>query len=76
MVPASDSDAPDRQRWHLDISVPRDVAEARIQAALEAGGTLVSDEAAPSFWVVADTEGNQACICTWQGRSDGADAGD
>ncbi len=28
----TDSDAPDRQRWHLDVSVPHDVAEARIQA--------------------------------------------
>ena len=69
----SDSGAADRQRWHLDISVPAEVAETRIQAAIEAGGTLVSDAAAPSFWVLADAEGNQACICTWQGRSTWAD---
>jgi 4a-hydroxytetrahydrobiopterin dehydratase len=65
---ASDSDAPDRQRWHLDISVPHDVAQERIQAAVDAGGTLVSDAAAPAFWVLADSEGNQACICTWESR--------
>ena len=64
----SDSTAPDRQRWHLDISVPHDVAQQRIQAALDAGGTLVSDQRAPAFWVLADPEGNQACICTWQSR--------
>ena len=23
---------------------------------------------APAFWVLADPEGNEACICTWQGR--------
>ncbi len=64
----SDSTAPDRQRWHLDVSVPHDVAAERIQAAIDAGGTLVSDERAPAFWVLADAEGNQACICTWQSR--------
>ena len=64
----TDSDAPDRQRWHLDISVPHDVAQERIKAALDAGGTLVSDERAPAFWVLADPEGNKACICTWESR--------
>ena len=64
----SDSTEPDRQRWHLDVSVPHDVAEARLQAVLDAGGTLVSAERAPAFWVVADPEGNQSCICTWQSR--------
>ena len=64
----TDSDAPDRQRWHLDISVPREVAEERIQAAVDAGGRLVSDERAPAFWVLADPDGNLACICTWESR--------
>ena len=65
---ASDSEAADRQRWHLDVSVPHDVAQERIQAALDAGGTLVSDERAPAFWVLADADGNQVCLCTWQSR--------
>ncbi len=64
----SDSPEPDRQRWHLDVSVPHDVAQARIEAAVAAGGTMISDERAPAFWVLADPEGNQACICTWQSR--------
>ncbi len=64
----TDSEAPDRQRWHLDVSVPHDVAQERIKAALDAGGTLVSDERAPAFWVLADAEGNKACICTWESR--------
>jgi 4a-hydroxytetrahydrobiopterin dehydratase len=58
-----------RQRFHLDVHVPHDQAEARIQAALAAGGLLVSDAEAPSFWVLADPDGNRACICTWQGRA-------
>jgi 4a-hydroxytetrahydrobiopterin dehydratase len=72
----TDSDAPDRQRFHLDVSVPHEVAKARLQAVLDAGGTLVDDERAPSFWVVADADGNRACICTWRGRSAWGDAGD
>jgi 4a-hydroxytetrahydrobiopterin dehydratase len=64
----TDSDAPDRQRWHLDVSVPHDVAEARIRAAIDAGGTLVDDSRAPAFWVLADPDGNRSCICTWQSR--------
>ncbi len=64
----TDSDAPDRQRWHLDVSVPHDVAEARIQAAIDAGGTLVDDSRAPAFWVLEDPDGNRSCICTWQSR--------
>lgn len=64
----SDSEEPDRQRWHLDVSVPHDVAQERIAAAIAAGGILVSEERAPAFWVLADSEGNQACICTWQSR--------
>lgn len=64
----SDSQEPDRQRWHLDVSVPHDVAQERIAAAIAAGGVLVSEERAPAFWVLADSEGNQACICTWQSR--------
>jgi 4a-hydroxytetrahydrobiopterin dehydratase len=59
---------PQRNRIHIDISVPHDEAEHRIQAALAAGGKLVSDAAAPAFWVLADPEGNEACITTWQGR--------
>lgn len=52
------------QRWHLDVWVPMDEAERRLRAVLDAGGTLVSDAEAPSFWVVADPEGNRSCICT------------
>ncbi|MEH3133065.1 MAG: VOC family protein [Mycolicibacterium neoaurum] len=63
-----DSPRPQRNRIHLDVDVPPEHAGARIEAALAAGGRLVSDAAAPAFWVLADAEGNEACICTWQGR--------
>lgn len=64
----SDAQQADRQRFHLDISVPPEVARDRIDAALAAGGTLVSEDAAPAFVVLADVEGNQVCVCTSEGR--------
>jgi 4a-hydroxytetrahydrobiopterin dehydratase len=63
-----DTPRPQRNRIHFDVTVPHDVAESRLAAALAAGGTLLSDKEAPAFWVLADAEGNEACICTWQGR--------
>jgi 4a-hydroxytetrahydrobiopterin dehydratase len=59
---------PQRNRIHLDITVAHDEAPARVQAALDAGGVLVSDDAARSFWILADVEGNEVCVCTWQDR--------
>ncbi|GGO70430.1 VOC family protein [Nocardioides deserti] len=66
----SDPRSPDdvEQRFHLDLRVPPEVAERRVRAAVEAGGTLVDEGRAPSFWVLADAQGNRACITTWLGR--------
>jgi 4a-hydroxytetrahydrobiopterin dehydratase len=63
-----DEPRPQRNRIHFDIDVPHDEVEERLVAALGAGGTLVSDGQAPAFWVLADAEGNEACLCTWQNR--------
>lgn len=57
-----------RQRWHLDLWVDPTAVQPRIDAAIAAGGTLVSDAQAPSFWVLADSEGNKICLCTWHDR--------
>ncbi|MEV6348730.1 VOC family protein [Actinoplanes sp. NPDC051851] len=57
-----------RQRWHPDLWVDPAQVRSRIDAAVAAGGTLVSDADAPSFWVLSDPEGNRMCICTWQER--------
>ncbi|MEU7904510.1 4a-hydroxytetrahydrobiopterin dehydratase [Actinoplanes sp. NPDC049118] len=57
-----------RQRWHPDVWLDPAEVGPRIEAALAAGGTLVSDAEAPSFWVLADPEGNKVCLCTWQER--------
>jgi 4a-hydroxytetrahydrobiopterin dehydratase len=63
-----DAPRPQRNRIHVDVSVPHDEAEARIQATLAAGGRVTYDAEAPAFWVLADPEGNEACVTTWQGR--------
>ncbi|MGW8364621.1 VOC family protein [Streptomyces wedmorensis] len=57
-----DAPRPQRNRVHVDVWVPYDQAEARIAAALAAGGRLVNDADAPSNWVLADPEGNEACV--------------
>ena len=57
-----------RQRWHPDVWVEADQVQPRIDAAVAAGGRLVSDDRAPRFWVLADAEDNRVCLCTWQGR--------
>jgi 4a-hydroxytetrahydrobiopterin dehydratase len=65
-----DAPRPQRNRIHFDVTVAHDEAEPRVRAALAAGGVLVSDAAAPSFWVLADAEGNEACVCTWLERDE------
>jgi 4a-hydroxytetrahydrobiopterin dehydratase len=63
-----DAPRPQRNRIHFDIRVPRDQAQHRIDAAIAAGGRVTYAEEAPAFWVLADPEGNEICVCTWEGR--------
>jgi 4a-hydroxytetrahydrobiopterin dehydratase len=63
-----DAPRPQRNRIHFDICVPHDEAQRRIAAGLASGGRLTYEEEAPAFWVLADPEGNEVCITTWQGR--------
>ena len=57
-----------RNRPHVDVSVVPEQAQQRIDAAIAGGGRLVTDEHAPKWWVLADADGNEACICTEEGR--------
>ncbi|WP_233512623.1 VOC family protein [Micromonospora deserti] len=72
-----DAPRPQRNRIHLDVWVPYDRAEARVAAALAAGGHLVTDAYAPSFWVLADVEGNEVCVgaAGWTGPEPGTPTG-
>jgi 4a-hydroxytetrahydrobiopterin dehydratase len=63
-----DEPRPQRSRIHIDVTVAHDVADERVAAAIAAGGRLLTDAYARSFWVLADPEGNEACVCTWQDR--------
>jgi 4a-hydroxytetrahydrobiopterin dehydratase len=65
-----DTQRPQRNRVHFDITVAHDEAQPRVRAALAAGGRLVDDSRARSFWILADAEGNEACVCTWTDRDE------
>lgn len=65
-----DEPRPQRNRIHLDVNVPPDVAEQRVADTIAAGGVLITDQYSPSFWVLGDPEGNEACVCTWQAHAD------
>ncbi|MHA6694389.1 VOC family protein [Homoserinimonas sp. A520] len=54
----------DRNRIHIDVYVPTADAEQRVRDVVAAGGFLLTDEFAPDWWVLADIEGNELCICT------------
>jgi len=53
-----------RQRFHIDVWVAPEVAAERISAAVAAGGVITDDSQAPSYTVIADQDGNKACVCT------------
>lgn len=53
-----------RQRFHVDVWVAPEFAQQRIDAAVAAGGTIVDESHAPSYTVIADQDGNKACVCT------------
>ncbi len=66
-----DPNKPLRHAMHVDVSVARDHAEARMQAAVAAGGRVVDDSSAPGAWILSDRSGNKVCIAAWP---DGAPA--
>ena len=60
-----------RGRFHIDVSVPADQAEARVEAALAAGGRLVDDSHAPDWWTIASPENHGVDIAAWTDSEDG-----
>jgi 4a-hydroxytetrahydrobiopterin dehydratase len=59
------NDKPLRHAMHVDVSLAREQAEARLAAALAAGGRLVDESNAPGSWILADKAGNKVCIAAW-----------
>jgi pterin-4a-carbinolamine dehydratase len=62
---------PRRGRTHIDVSVPADQAEARVAAALAAGGRLADATHAPHWWTVASPENHGVDIAAWPDFEDG-----
>lgn len=58
-----------RNRIHVDLFLPHDQVQPRLEAALAAGGTVVRD-AGPIWWTVADPEGNEIDLTTAVGREE------
>jgi 4a-hydroxytetrahydrobiopterin dehydratase len=64
---------PGRGRTHIDVSVPADQAEARVAAALEAGGRLADDTHVPDWWTLASPDNHKVDIAAWPDIEDGED---
>lgn len=60
-----DAAKPLRHAMHIDVSVAREHAGARMQAAVAAGGRIVDESEAPSAWILSDRAGNKVCIAAW-----------
>lgn len=56
---------PGRGRTHIDVSVPADQAEARVAAALAAGGRIADDRNVPYWWTLASPENHKVDIAAW-----------
>ncbi len=64
---------PGRGRLHIDVSVPADQAEARVKAALDAGGRLAESSRAPLWWSLASPENHGVDIAAWPDFEDDDD---
>jgi 4a-hydroxytetrahydrobiopterin dehydratase len=56
---------PLRHAMHVDVSVAREHVQARLAAALAAGGRVVDESKDPGHWTLADRAGNRVCITAW-----------
>ena len=60
--------SPGRGRTHVDVSVPQEVAEARVAAALAAGGRLVDSSLVPEWWSLASPDNHGVDIAALPDR--------
>jgi 4a-hydroxytetrahydrobiopterin dehydratase len=56
---------PLRHAMHVDVSLAREQARHRVDAAVAAGGRIVDDSNAPGSWILADRAGNRVCVVGW-----------
>ena len=60
-----DEAKPLRHAMHIDVSVAREQVEARLAAALAAGGRVVDETEEPRNWTLADAAGNRVDLTAW-----------
>jgi 4a-hydroxytetrahydrobiopterin dehydratase len=65
-----DPPKPGRGRVHIDVSVPADQAEARVKAALAAGGRIADDSHVPDWWVLASPDNHGVDLAAWPDTED------
>lgn len=65
-----DPPTPGRGRTHIDVSVPADQIEARVAAAVAAGGRIADDSNAPGWWMMASPDNHGVDIAAWPDRED------
>jgi 4a-hydroxytetrahydrobiopterin dehydratase len=65
---------PLRHAMHIDVSVAREHIEARLAAAVAAGGRIVDDSEAPASWLLADPAGNRMDLTAWPDGATPAEA--
>ena len=58
-----DAAKPLRHAMHVDVSLAKEQARARLAAALDAGGRIVAES--PEHWTLSDRAGNRVCIAVW-----------
>jgi pterin-4a-carbinolamine dehydratase len=60
-----DPPQPGRGRVHVDVYVPSDQIEARVAAAIAAGGRVADDSRAPEWWTLASPDNHGIDIAAW-----------
>ena len=60
-----DGAKPLRHAMHIDVSVAREHVDARLAAALAAGGRIMDESVDPAHWTLADHAGNRVDITAW-----------
>jgi 4a-hydroxytetrahydrobiopterin dehydratase len=60
-----DPEKPLQHAMHLDLAVPREIADRRMHAAIAEGGRIAGDVAAVRYWTCADAAGNKVDLVVW-----------
>ncbi len=58
-----DAERPLRHAMHVDVSLAREHARRRMEAAVAAGGRVVVE--GTEAWILSDRAGNRVCIAVW-----------